>query len=79
MSLDDARPARFHMARNDEIVADGVIFPDGSVAVRWRGRHRSTVSWESLSDAVAIHNQHGDTAIHMLDPMPPDVTDARLA
>src|SRR5690606_1601983 len=34
-------------------VADGAQFPDGTVALRWRGERASTVIWDSLDDALA--------------------------
>lgn len=44
-------------------VADGVVFPDGSVALRWRGDRRSTVLWSSIEDVEAIHGHGGRTRI----------------
>jgi hypothetical protein len=41
-------------------VADGIEFPDGTVTVRWRGEHASTVVWGSLADALHVHG-HADT------------------
>lgn len=48
-------------------VADGVIWPDGSVAVRWRGERPSTVVWGSLADAVAVHGHDGATRVVWAD------------
>lgn len=39
----------------DEPQFEGVIFSDGSVAIRWRTACRSTSVWGSLEDAMAIH------------------------
>lgn len=44
-------------------VADGVEFPDGTVAVRWRGEHVSTVVWASLADALHVHGHGGATHV----------------
>lgn len=44
-------------------VADGVEFPDGTVAVRWRGEHASTVVWASLVDALHVHGHAGATRV----------------
>lgn len=45
------------------IVADGVIWPDGTVSVRWRGDRPSIVHWASLDDVKAIHGHGGATRI----------------
>lgn len=42
-------------------VAAGAVFPDGTVALRWRGAHASTVIWTSLDDALAVHGHDGAT------------------
>lgn len=44
-------------------VADGVQFPDGSVAIRWRGQRPSTVVWASLADALHVHGHGGATRV----------------
>ena len=50
------------------IVAEGVLFSDGYVALRWVvGEHRSTVAWDSFESAVAIHGHDGATTFRMLD------------
>lgn len=48
-------------------VADGVLFPDGAVVIRWRGGRPSTVVWERLDDAVAVHGHNGDTVFEFAD------------
>jgi hypothetical protein len=35
------------------IVADGCQFPDGTVALRWRGDRASTTVWSSMDDALS--------------------------
>lgn len=44
-------------------VADGVLWPDGTVSVRWRGDRPSTVAWDSLADAEYVHGHGGATRI----------------
>lgn len=44
-------------------VADGVVWPDGTVSIRWRGPRPSTVNWGSLVDAEAVHGHGGATRI----------------
>lgn len=39
----------------DEPQFQGVVFDDGRVAVRWLTAKRSTSSWDSLEDMLAIH------------------------
>lgn len=45
------------------VVADGVMWPDGTVSVRWRGARPSVVFWEHLDDAEAVHGHGGDTRV----------------
>lgn len=45
------------------LVAEGVQFSDGTVVLRWRGEHASTVVWKSLVDAMAIHGHDGKTKV----------------
>jgi len=66
---------RFELVRDHDVtgvsgtgvVADGVLWPDGTVTVRWRGEHPSTVCWASLDDALAVHGHGGLTTIGWLD------------
>jgi len=39
----------------DEPQLEGVVFRDGTVAVRWLTAKRSTSVWKSFSDFLAIH------------------------
>jgi hypothetical protein len=49
------------------VVAEGVEFSDGKVVIRWRGVHScSTVVWDSLEDAIAIHGHDGRTRVEWL-------------
>ena len=54
-----AVPAATHdeFQRNEPSIPqfEGVIFTDGSVAVRWRTACRSTSIWTSLEDLLRIH------------------------
>lgn len=45
------------------VVADGVVFPDGTCVIRWRGGRQSTVVWPSIDDVEAIHGHGGATRI----------------
>jgi len=48
-------------------VAEGVLFTDGTVAIRWRGRNPSTVFWSNFLDAQEVHGHDGRTRFTMLD------------
>lgn len=48
-------------------VAEGVEFQDGTCSIRWNGDHRSTVNWDSLDDAIAVHRHAGATRVHWFD------------
>ncbi|MFF6903533.1 hypothetical protein [Streptomyces hydrogenans] len=64
-------PRLFHLQRHHDIsgvsgcgrVADGVLWPDGTATIRWRGDRPSTVHWDTLDDAQAIHGHAGATTI----------------
>lgn len=63
-------------------VADGVVWPDGTVALRWRGRRPSSVTWDSIDDALSVHGHDGATRVVWSDALlvatdPPDGTDGR--
>ncbi len=51
------------------IVAEGVVFSDGSAAVRWIAieEHQSTTIWPSVDSLKAIHGHGGSTVIIYLD------------
>lgn len=76
-------PRRFHLQRDIDItgasgtgrVADGVLWPDGTVSVRWRGPRPSTVTWDRLADAIAVHGHGGATRIVWDDPNPAAIRD----
>lgn len=39
----------------DEPQYEGVVFSDGTVAVRWLTEHRSTSLWSSMAELEAVH------------------------
>ncbi|MFH9977918.1 hypothetical protein ACH4ND_01395 [Streptomyces sp. NPDC017179] len=71
-------PRLFHLQRDHDVsgvsgtgrVADGVLWSDGTVAVRWLGDRPSTVHWDRLDDALAIHGHGGATRIVWADEQP---------
>jgi len=53
-------------------VAEGVIWSDGTVAVRWPGANPTTVAFETgLKGVEAIHGHGGATEIRFLDAVHP--------
>ena len=51
------------------IVAQGVQFSDGRVALRWRVPNvpSSTVVWDCVEDAIAVHGHDGNTTVEWID------------
>ncbi len=45
------------------LVAEGVIFNDGTVAMRWLSDHTSTAIYSSIDEVEAIHGHNGGTKI----------------
>jgi hypothetical protein len=68
-------PRRFYLDRSTDVtgasgtgrVADGVLWPDGTVTIRWRGEHQSTVNWDNLASAELVHGHDGATRMVFLD------------
>jgi hypothetical protein len=44
-------------------VAEGVVFWDGTVALRWRTEHRSTTVFSDIATVEAIHGHGGKTLV----------------
>lgn len=72
-------PRRFALVRHIDytgvsgvgVVAYGVVFFDGQVALRWCSDHPATSLWDSIDDLLAVHG-HGDgTSVQWID----DVSD----
>lgn len=67
----EPEPRLFYLLREQDIsgisgtgrVADGVLWPDGSCAVRWRSSTSSVSVWTSFQDMVTIHGHGGATRI----------------
>jgi hypothetical protein len=45
------------------VVAQGVVFDDGTCAMRWLTEHRSTALYGSLDDLRIIHGHGGSTLV----------------
>jgi hypothetical protein len=52
------------------IVAEGVIFTDGSVALRWLSDRPTTTTFNCIEDVEAIHCHGGLSRIVFLDKVP---------
>lgn len=57
------------------IVLDGILWPDGTVSVRWRGDDPSFVNWPSLAAAERKHCYGGRSRIVWIDTDPDDMGD----
>jgi hypothetical protein len=68
-------PRRFHLVRDvDEtgvsgtgVVAHGIEFPDGTVAMRWATDTASTGVWDRIADVEAVHGHNGLTRVEFID------------
>lgn len=58
-----------------EVVAYGIAFADGHVAVRWCTEHPSTSIWTSLNDLLSIHRQPDDVTVEWIDTPARDRTE----
>jgi hypothetical protein len=47
---------------------EGIVFTDGTVAIRWRTEHKSHSLWESFDELMAVHGhpEYG-TRVEWLD------------
>lgn len=49
------------------VVAYGVVFSDGQVALRWMSEHPATSIWASLDDVLAVHGHGQATSVQWID------------
>jgi hypothetical protein len=49
------------------VVAEGTVFSDGAVALRWKGKNPSTAAWDGLAGIIAVHGHEGATEVRWLD------------
>jgi len=76
----------FHLERTEDAsgvsgigkVAEGVVFDDGTVVLRWLTDVKSTVVFESIRDVESVHGHEGKTRIVYEWPRHTS-TDSRLA
>lgn len=43
------------------IVAEGVLWEDGTCTIRWKGDRPSIVHWQSIEHAESVHGHGGHT------------------
>lgn len=59
-------------------VADGVVWPDGTASVRWRGEHPSVAFWDRGRVSIEFINGHVNAStLEFHDPEQPTGFDAR--
>lgn len=52
-------------------VAEGVQWSDGTVSLRWPGKHPSVTFWQNgVTSVEAVHGHGGATAVVFLEPEP---------
>lgn len=69
-------PCRFRLNRLEDvsgvsgtgIVAEGTLWTDGSVAVRWVTETPCTAIWDNLEALMAVHGHGGCTVVEWIDP-----------
>ncbi len=70
---------RFRLFRNHDAsgvsgtgcVAQGVVFSDGVVAMRWLTKTRSEGRYDCIQDVIEIHGHGGSTEVRWEDPICP--------
>ncbi|MEU8224929.1 hypothetical protein [Kribbella sp. NPDC048915] len=71
-----AGPRRFELVRHRDVsgvsgtgvVAEGIEWSDGTVALRWGGHYPTTTVWQDgISALLAVHGHNGATVIRWLD------------
>lgn len=68
-------PHRFWLVRIVDVsgtsgtgrVAQGVQFLDGVCVMRWLTERRSTCTYETMEDLIAIHGHQGSTIVEWID------------
>jgi hypothetical protein len=66
---------RFQLVRSEDVsgvsgtgvIAQGVEFDDGHVAMRWLGKVKTTEEADAIADILIIHGHGGRTVVVWLD------------
>lgn len=48
-------------------IAEGVVFPNGKVVMRWLTQFSSICIYESVGDVLSIHGHNGTTTLVFID------------
>jgi len=77
LSKPQCKMRRFYLIRHEDsdpdqisgtgVIAEGVIFEDGMVAMRWKTRWKSTAIYDNIKDLLAIHGHSGKTELKFID------------
>lgn len=68
-------PRRFWLVRHQDvsgvsgtgIVAEGIVWSSGQVALHWPGLPTCTSTWAALDDLLAVHGHGGWTTVEWID------------
>ncbi|UQN06776.1 hypothetical protein [Deinococcus sp. QL22] len=72
---------RFQLVRREDVsgrsgtgvVAEGVIFSDGTAVMRWNVAPYSLAIYSNMDDLIQVHGHEGRTVIQVIDqPIPPE-------
>jgi prepilin-type processing-associated H-X9-DG protein len=80
-------PRRFALVRQVDytgvsgvgVVAFGIAFADGHVALRWCSTHPATSTWSSLDDMLAVHGPGQGASIQWIDAPSTELEDMTVA
>lgn len=69
---------RFELHRDNDpteisgvgIIAEGVIWSDGTVSLRWLSKRPTTTTFNCIADVIAIHGHEGSTRVEFVDREP---------
>ena len=59
---------RFHLHRDTTLIAEGICWTDGRVALHWLEPPCSTTHYDTLADLRLIHNDSNNTSVIIIDP-----------
>ncbi|MEV0285063.1 hypothetical protein AB0H36_13220 [Kribbella sp. NPDC050820] len=73
------RPRTFELVRYRDpsgvsgtgVVAEGCVFSDGSVALRWCGSNPATAVWPDIDSVLAVHGHQGATEVRWIEQQQP--------
>lgn len=71
----ESKMRRFQLYRKEDesgisgtgIVAEGIEFTSGMVAITWHSQYRAVNIYENIKTVVALHGHNGKTEIRFID------------